>query len=234
MASGRAAARDARRTDILAAAIRVLAREGVAETTTRMIAAEAQVNQATLRYYFGSKDDLLLAVLQEMMRRTHEVVMAAAPLTPALAAPGGLRAAIAESVTAFWAHVEAEPELQQMQQELTHYALRRPESAWLTREQYGGYTAVVEAIFREAFMLAGQASVTPFDALARFVIAGIDGLILQYLSDRDAARARRDLACLIAAVGALAESGGANDVAGGEVSDAATALSLPSPTGRGS
>ena len=202
---GRAAARDARRADILAAAVRALAREGVAETTTRMIAAEAQVNQATLRYYFGSKDDLLLAVLQAMMQRTQEVVTAAAPLTPELAAPGGLRAAIAQSVGAFWAHVEAEPELQQMQQELTHYALRRPESAWLTREQYGGYTAVVEAIFREAFALAGQASATPYDALARFVIAGIDGLILQFLSDRDTTRARRDLACLIAAVIALAE-----------------------------
>ena len=202
-APGRAAARDARRADILAAAIRVLAREGVAETTTRMIAAEAQVNQATLRYYFGSKDDLLLAVLQAMMRRTQEVVTAAAPLTPEVATPGGLRAAIAESVSAFWAHVEAEPELQQMQQELTHYALRRPESAWLAREQYGGYTAVVEAIFREAFALAGQTSPTPYDALARFVIAGIDGLILQYLSDRDTTRARRDLACLIAAVIAL-------------------------------
>ncbi len=207
-APGRAAARDARRADILAAAIRVLAREGVAETTTRMIAAEARVNQATLRYYFGSKDDLLLAVLQEMMRRTQEVVAAAAPLTPALAAPGGLRAAIAESITAFWAHVEAEPELQQMQQELTHYALRHPESACLSREQYGGYTAVVETIFREAFALAGQTSATPFDALARFVIAGIDGLILQYLSDRDTVRAQRDLACLIAATIALAKQEG--------------------------
>lgn len=139
------------------------------------------------------------------MRRTQEVVAAATPQPAELRQPGGLRRAIAESISAFWAHVEAEPELQQMQQELTHYALRRPESAWLTREQYGGYTAVVEAIFHEAFAAAGQTSATPFDALARFVIAGIDGLILQFLSDRDTARARRDLACLIAAVIALAE-----------------------------
>ncbi len=204
-APARATTRDARRADILAAAIRALAREGVAETTTRMLAAEAQVNQATLRYYFGSKDDLLLAALQEMMRRTQEVVAAATPQPAELRKPGGLRRAIAESISAFWAHVEAEPELQQMQQELTHYALRRPESAWLTREQYGGYTAVVEAIFCAAFAVAGQTCATPFDALARFVIAGIDGLILQFLSDRDTARARRDLACLIAAVIALAE-----------------------------
>lgn len=44
IAPTRATTRDARRADILAAAIRALAREGVAETTTRMIAAEAQVN----------------------------------------------------------------------------------------------------------------------------------------------------------------------------------------------
>src|SRR2546421_2243470 len=65
-----------RRADIIAATIRVLARDGIAETTTRKISAEAEVNQATLRYYFGSKDDLLFAVLQEMMQTTREVVQA--------------------------------------------------------------------------------------------------------------------------------------------------------------
>ena len=42
------------RTTIIAATIRVLTRDGLTETTTRKIAAEANVNQATLRYYFGS------------------------------------------------------------------------------------------------------------------------------------------------------------------------------------
>jgi AcrR family transcriptional regulator len=200
------AARDAR-AEILAAAVRVLAREGIAEATTRKIATEAGVNQAMLGYYFGSKDELLFAVLQEMMRRTGELVRAALP------PDRDMRRALAGAVTAFWEHVEHEPEFEIMQYELTLYALRRPASAWLACQQYAGYAAVVEEVLHEAYGEAGATCAVPFDALARFLIGGLDGLILQYVSDRDAARARRDLDLLIAAALALA---------GGVTSHAAT------------
>ena len=188
---------DERRAEILAAAIRVLAREGLGEATTRKIAAEAGVNQAMLAYYFGSKDELLFAVLQEMMRATGEIVRAALP------ADVGLAEAIAGSLTAFWEHVEAEPELEILQYELTLYALRRPESAWLARQQYDGYAAVVETLIADAFAAAGATCPISMNALARFIIGGLDGLMLQFISDRDTMRARRDLGLLIAAVGAL-------------------------------
>ncbi len=90
-----------KRAEILAATIRTLVRDGLAETTTRKIASEAGVNQAMLRYYFGGKDDLLFAVLQEMMRLTGEIARASAP------AASTLRASIVESMSAFWASVEA-------------------------------------------------------------------------------------------------------------------------------
>lgn len=192
---------DERRSEILAAAVRVLAREGLGEATTRKIAAEAGINQAMLAYYFGSKDDLLFAVLREMMRTTGDIVRAAVPLRAGV----GLAEALADGLTAFWAHVEAEPELEILQYELTLYALRRPESAWLAREQYDGYAAVVETLVTEAFAAAGVACPISDAALARFLIAGLDGLILQFISDRDPSRARRDLALLISAAGALVE-----------------------------
>jgi AcrR family transcriptional regulator len=188
---------DERRAEILAAAIRVLAREGLGEATTRKIAAEAGVNQAMLGYYFGSKDELLFAVLQEMMRATGEIVRAALP------ADVGLSEAIAGSLMAFWAHVEAEPELEILQYELTLYALRRPESAWLARQQYTGYAAVVETLIAEAFTAVNATCPLSMRALARFLIAGLDGLILQFISDRDPVRARRDLGLLIEAAEAL-------------------------------
>jgi AcrR family transcriptional regulator len=196
-----------RRADILAAAIRVLARDGIAQATTRKIAAEAGLNQATVLYYAGSKDELLLAVLREMMRTTREIALAAAP------AGGSPRAAIRQAVTAFWEHVEAAPELQVMQYELTLYALRHPESAWLAREQYAGYCEVVEGLLRDAFAAAGASCLIAFDALARFIVGGLDGLILQFVSDRDVARARRDLDALVAAIVALAEGAGGATVA---------------------
>jgi AcrR family transcriptional regulator len=199
-----------RRAAILAAAVRVLAREGIAEATTRKIAAEAGINQATLLYYMGSKDELLMAVLCEMMRLTAEA--ARTPLERLIrdAARFNPREAIRRSMWAFWEQVEAAPELQVMQYELTLYALRRPDSAWLAREQYDGYRAVVEELLREAYARSGMRCAVPFDALARFIVGGLDGLILQFISARDTDRARRDLDQIIAAVIALAE-GAARD-----------------------
>ena len=187
-----------RRADVLAAAIRVLAREGIAAATTRNIAAEAGINQATMLYYAGSKDELLLNVLREMMRLTRDVVLATDPVG------GDPREGIRRSLTAFWLHVESAPELQVMQYELTLYALRRPASAWLAREQYAGYAAVVEDLLRAAYAAADAACALPFATLARFIVGGLDGMILQFVSDRDTTRARRELEALIAAVVALA------------------------------
>ena len=188
-----------RRAEIIAAAIRVLARDGIAETTTRKIAAEANVNLSMLRYYFGSKDDLLFAVLEEMMQTTRDIVL------KVTANHQKLRAAIANSLTAFWEHVEQAPELQVMQYELTLYALRNPESAWLAKQQYDGYSTVIATLFEEAYAAAGQTCSIPFSDLARFAIGGLDGLILQFISDRDPERARHDLRHLIDAVITLAE-----------------------------
>lgn len=202
--AGRASNGDAtelRRGAILAAAIRVLARDGIAQASTRKIAAEAGVNQAMLGYYFGGKDELLMAVLQEMMRLTGEIARAAIPVR------GSPREAIAEGMAAFWEQVEQAPELQVMQYELTLYALRNPSAAWLARQQYAGYAEVVTELVRETYTAAGQVCAIAPEELARFLISGLDGLILQFISDRDTERARRDLPNLIAAAIALAEGG---------------------------
>ena len=188
-----------RRDAILAAAVRVLARDGIAQASTRRIAAEAGINQATLLYHVGSKDELFLAVLQEMMRLTREIALAAEPIGR------DLHDAIRRSVTAFWQHVEEAPELQVLQYELTLYALRNPGAAWLAREQYSGYAEVVEGLLRAACDEAGVACALPFDVVARFIVGGLDGLILQFVADRDAARARRDLDALITATIGLVE-----------------------------
>jgi AcrR family transcriptional regulator len=51
--------------DILWAAARLFARQGVAQTTTREIAAEAQTTERTLFKHFGSKDALARAVVDQ-------------------------------------------------------------------------------------------------------------------------------------------------------------------------
>jgi AcrR family transcriptional regulator len=54
------------RTRILEAALTVLARDGFAALTARSIAAEAGTNLALLNYYFGTKEQLLLAVFDTL------------------------------------------------------------------------------------------------------------------------------------------------------------------------
>lgn len=187
------------RASIIAATIRVLTRDGLAETTTRKIAAEANVNQATLRYYFGAKDDLLFAVLQEMMHVTRQIVQTDLPKDE------NLHTAIAVGLKAFWAHVEESPGLQVIQYELTMYALRHPQSAWLAREQYDGYCSVIESLFQRYLEAAGKTSALPLAEVARFVVGGIDGLILQYISDPNTTRAHKILEHLISTTISLVE-----------------------------
>ena len=55
---------------IIAAAYRAIARQGVAAITTRTLAGEAGVNLATLHALLGGKDALLMAVLEQIGRHS--------------------------------------------------------------------------------------------------------------------------------------------------------------------
>jgi AcrR family transcriptional regulator len=190
--------REERQQQIIRATIRVLSREGITEATTRNITAEAGVNGATLHYYFGSKDELFWAVLQELSRQGEEVIRAA------VRTDQGLYATIESCIRAFWLDEETTPELQTMQYELTLYALRRPESAWLARKQYEAYCDVLETVYREASERSQEPCAVPFADLARFTVSSTDGILLRFLVDHDATNARRDLDRIIALAIAMA------------------------------
>jgi TetR/AcrR family transcriptional regulator len=69
------------RARILRAALTLFARGGLAATTTRQIAAEANVNVSLISYYFGGKESLYRSVIREhsesLERNIHEVLMRA-------------------------------------------------------------------------------------------------------------------------------------------------------------
>jgi AcrR family transcriptional regulator len=73
------------RDEILAAAQRLLGREGYAGITARQIAAEAGTNLALVNYYFGSKQNLLLQLFDDIDRgklaRQQAMYSADAPLS---------------------------------------------------------------------------------------------------------------------------------------------------------
>ncbi len=57
---------EATRRQILNTAVRLFAEHGYADTTSKMICREAGVNIAAVNYYFGSRDDLYKAVLDDV------------------------------------------------------------------------------------------------------------------------------------------------------------------------
>jgi hypothetical protein len=102
-----------------------------------------------------------------------------------------------------WSLVEQTPQLQLLQYELSVYAIRHPASSWLVKQQYEWYCRVVEAVFRKGSSATADADTTLFTELAHFVVAGMDGLLLQFLADHDATRAKRGLERLITAATAM-------------------------------
>ncbi|PRX49960.1 TetR family transcriptional regulator [Prauserella shujinwangii] len=186
-----------RRRQLVRAALDVLSAEGLAAATTRRIAERAGVQLATVHYVFADKQELLRAVLEQV---TEDI---AATLERSIEPGGGLAKAIEDSVHGFWRVVEADPGLQLMQYELTTHALRQPGLAGLAEWQYTRYCEVVEAALREAGRDADRPPV-PLPQLARLLVAGVDGVILQFVVHRDVGRARQDVRNLLAALRATA------------------------------
>ncbi|MFT4307710.1 MAG: TetR/AcrR family transcriptional regulator [Microbacterium sp.] len=75
----------ARRREILDKAIEVFARRGSRKTSLRAIAQEVGVTHAALTHYFGSLEELLVAVYRESERRSRDEKPVPAGASPAMA-----------------------------------------------------------------------------------------------------------------------------------------------------
>lgn len=180
-----------RREQFVAAARAALATHGVAGASVRVVAAEAGVPLATMQYVFPSKAALLRAVIEDVVDEIEEVLRASA------AVDQGLEHAIRAGLDGFWGRlVEGGRELQLLQYELTLYALRTAPHQDLARLQYQRYAAVVADWCKRAAENSGESIAVPVGEVARLLVAGVDGLILQHLCDPKAARAREQLTTL--------------------------------------
>jgi AcrR family transcriptional regulator len=186
--TGAYAKAEVRRGQLVAAARAVLAREGMAGTTLRGVAAEAGVPLGTVHYIFATKEQLLRAVLEDVLEEISVAFRAAA------SSATDLDAAMRATVLDVWSQlVEADPGMQIMQYELTIWALRTEGMAHVARRQYELYLQVLTDNWNEAAARAGVTLAIPADQLARLFLAGADGLILQYLTLGDPEQTRADL-----------------------------------------
>jgi len=195
-----------RSRQIIAAARAVLVRDGVPGMTIRAVAQEAGIPLGTLQYVFPAKQQLLRAVIENVVEEIAELLKSSSPVD------AGLEHAITRGVWTFWNDlVVAEVPMQLVQYELTVHALRTAGLQDLARWQYEQYIDAVTEWLEEAARRAGEVSAVGYRQLARLLTAGVDGLILQFVVDPDSQRAHEDVEALIAMVVAHARVGAAAD-----------------------
>jgi AcrR family transcriptional regulator len=164
------------RDRLIAAAFRVVAREGMEGASVKSIAAEAGVTPGLLHYHFPTRDALLVAALrqaqadyQDRSRRRRETATPEDLLSASFADAG--------------ARMRRDPDLIRARLAFAARALSSADFAQVAREL--GRVRVQET----AHMLAAArraTTVTPHDrALAALIKASLDGLMLAWLSDRE-------------------------------------------------
>jgi AcrR family transcriptional regulator len=194
-----------RRPQLINAAIDLMTREGVAAGSTRAIAAELGVAQATVHYTFGTKADLYQAVMEHLTDDLIAQVERAAP------EDAGFEEAIIALAGASWRTVRADVTRYRLLTELSMLALRTPGLNEAYQGYYRGVSEVTTRLVAEAAARTGYELAQPAEAVARFFLAGFDGLTLQCLYAPDDFPDDIGLRALVSATIALA--GGRLDLA---------------------
>ncbi|MEU7046610.1 TetR/AcrR family transcriptional regulator [Streptomyces varsoviensis] len=189
-----------RRPQLIKAAIDLMTREGVGAGSTRAIAAELGVAQATVHYTFGTKEDLYRAVMDQI---TDELVAQVRLSAPENASFEGTFSALAG---ALWGTMREPSSRHQLLSELTMFALRVPGLNEARQSHYRRVVEVTAQVIAETAEQSGLELAESPETVARFFLSGFDGLMMQVLlSLPDEATERTGLRALVAATVAMAE-----------------------------
>ncbi|AWI32411.1 TetR/AcrR family transcriptional regulator [Streptomyces sp. ICN441] len=164
-----------RRRQLVEAAIRAMTRDGVPRTTTRSIAAEADVSLSVFHYCFGSKQELLESVIEAITE--HYIAVVREAIRPRAT----LRETVRAGFQAYWDHVCAHPGEHMLTYELTQYALRQPGFEHLARRQYELYTDTFIELITQLRHDMGLRLRVPVPVLAHYLAVMTDGLTLNFL-----------------------------------------------------
>jgi len=174
-----------RRSELLRAALSVIAQHGVAGATTRAIVAEANMSLASFHYAFDSRDEMLRELIALVVSTETSAVFATFEFG------SDIRSSIRDGLAAYFATIVADPAHEQVMFELQKYALRTPGLENLAREQYDRYRSAVTELLVLGAQSTGIRWSLPVDDIARLVVTITDGLTLGWLADRDSAAAAR-------------------------------------------
>ncbi|RKT16140.1 TetR family transcriptional regulator [Streptomyces sp. 1114.5] len=186
-----------RRPQLVQAALDLMAREGVAAGSTRAIAAELGVAQATVHYTFGTKKDLYRAVVEQLTAEAIGQVRAASP------GDGPFGEQVRTLVHALWDATTGEEGRCVLLSEFGVLAMRDPDvqeiMLGLQREIEGTAAEMLTALAATH----GLALALPAREIAVHFLSGFDGLTVRHLSlrgtgDRPEADTLRALDLLVA------------------------------------
>lgn len=186
-----------RRAALLAAATRVIARDGLPNASTRAIAAEAGMPTASVHYVFASHDALFAELVADILeeQRSHVVDRVAGVTTVREFAAAALQGWLDRAV--------AQPDVERALHELVGWARSVPGLEAMPAAVYEQYQNAVEGFVRAATERFGIRWRLPEAEVARFVLVLTDGVTARWLVDGDEVGARRALAVGAEAVLAL-------------------------------
>lgn len=178
--------REQTREAILKAAWEALVRDGYENITTRGIAKVAGVNSATLHYYFGTKEALLSEATRFALRDTQDQMRQAMEKAP------NARAALTDVFDTIWRLVHERPGI--LRYDLVVRGFRDETARQEVTTIYASYQALTEELIswnvREGGRLAPGLTVK---SLAHYMLAAVDGVLLQHVVTKDDATARTAL-----------------------------------------
>ncbi|MFH8805608.1 TetR/AcrR family transcriptional regulator [Streptomyces sp. NPDC017936] len=176
-----------RRRLLVAAALRVMKRDGIAAASTRAISAEADMPHGAFHYCFRSKKELYAALLASDIEI--DLTEAWPDIHPEMSTEDNIRTLL----HAFWSQIENDPEGQLVLFDLGSLALRDPElqdlPQWEERAALEKAAGYLRRFAQEAELEYSQ----PEECLAELLLASLNGITWSWLSHKDNVRAREAL-----------------------------------------
>ncbi|MEZ0363740.1 TetR/AcrR family transcriptional regulator [Mycobacterium sp. pUA109] len=173
----------ARRAQIVACAIEVIAEVGWAQTSIRKIAERVGVAMSAVLYHFGSKDKLVDAVLEEMYRAALAVVVPA--IEAQSTAADKLAAYIRASVGYFDTHRPHLAALTQLGMSYRPSDGRRFDELGLSPELRAELAALDPTAILTAGQRDGEFGDFPVASIALAVRGAVNGVVEKILRDPD-------------------------------------------------
>ncbi|MED7950192.1 MULTISPECIES: TetR/AcrR family transcriptional regulator [unclassified Streptomyces] len=164
-----------RRPQLIQAAIDLMAREGIAAGSTRAIAAELGVAQATVHYTFGTKKDLYRSVVEELTAEFIHQVRAASP------GDGSFGEQVRTMVYALWESAVAEGGRCALITEFTALSLRDPDLQEIMRAVQHEIESTAAELLTALAEAHGQTLAVPADEIAVLFLVGFNGLTDRYM-----------------------------------------------------